>query len=104
MQDILRETPYYQEILKEGLQEGHHEGLEQGLQQGLQQGELAGLRQGLVEVVIGRFPKLTRLARKQVAVVDEPALLRHLLVQVSMAQSLEEAKQHLLAIDEDEED
>ena len=90
MQDILRETPYYQEILKEG----HLEGIKEG--------ELAGLRQGLVEVIVERFPKLTRLARKQVAVVDDPALLRHLLVKVSTVQSAEEAKQHLLAVDEDE--
>ncbi len=36
MHDMLRETPIYQEILKEGREEG----LEQGLEQGLQRGQL----------------------------------------------------------------
>jgi predicted transposase YdaD len=35
---VLRESPWYQEILKEGLEQGRQEGMQQGLQQGLQQG------------------------------------------------------------------
>ena len=31
---VLRESPWYQEILKEGLQKGEKQGLQQGLQQG----------------------------------------------------------------------
>ncbi len=31
---VLRESPWYQEILKEGLQKGETQGLQQGLQQG----------------------------------------------------------------------
>src|SRR5207244_12125840 len=49
MHDILRETPIYQEILKEGREEG--------IQQGLQRGQLDPLRQAIVEVVVARFPK-----------------------------------------------
>ncbi|MFM6320170.1 MAG: DUF4351 domain-containing protein [Dolichospermum sp.] len=41
---VLRESPWYQQILKEGLETGEKQGLQQalkhGLQQGLQQGEL----------------------------------------------------------------
>jgi predicted transposase YdaD len=99
MHDILRETPIYQEILKEGREEG----LEQGLEQGLQRGQLEALRQAVIDVVVERFPKLVRLAKKQVAVVEDPELLRHVLVKVSVAQSLEEARLHLLAVDEAEE-
>ncbi|MFM7367804.1 MAG: DUF4351 domain-containing protein, partial [Sphaerospermopsis kisseleviana] len=36
---VLRESPWYQEILKEGLQQGEKQGLQQGLQQGRQEGE-----------------------------------------------------------------
>ena len=46
MHDILRETPIYQEILKEGREEG--------LEQGLQRGQLEALRQAIVEVVVER--------------------------------------------------
>jgi hypothetical protein len=53
--------------------------------------------------VVERFLKLVRLAKKQVAVVEDPELLRHVLVKVSVAQSLDEARQHLLAGDEAQE-
>ena len=95
MHDILRETPIYQEILKEGRQEG--------LEQGLQRGQLEALRQAIVEVVVERFPKLVRLTKKQVVLIEDPELLRHVLVKVSVAQSAEEARGHLLAVDEAEE-
>ena len=99
MHDILRETPIYQEILKEGREEG----LEQGLEQGLQRGQLEALRQAVIDVVVERFPKLVRLAKKQVAVVEDSELLRHVLVKVSVVQTAEEAKQHLLALEEADE-
>ncbi len=35
---VLRESPWYQEILREGLQIGAQQGIQQGIQQGLQQG------------------------------------------------------------------
>jgi len=87
MHDMLRETPIYQEILKEGRKEGLEEGLE-------------ALRQAVVDVIAQRFPKLTRLAKKQVVIVEDPELLRQVLVKVSVVQSAEEAKQELHALDE----
>jgi predicted transposase YdaD len=92
MHDILRETPIYQEILKEGREEG--------LEQGLQRGQLEALRQAVVEVVVERFPRLVRLTKKQVALIEDPELLRHVLVKVSVAQNAEEAREHLLAVNE----
>lgn len=44
---VLRESPWYQEILEEGLERGLQQGLEQGLEQGLQQGLEQGLQEGL---------------------------------------------------------
>ena len=92
MHDILRETPIYQEILKEGREEG--------LEQGLQRGQLEALRQAVGERVVERFPRLVRLTKKQVVLIEDPEVLRYLLVKVSVAQSAEEASGHLLAIDE----
>src|SRR5215469_5066966 len=92
MHDILRETPIYQEILKEGREEG--------LEQGLQRGQLEALRQAVGERVVERFPRLVRLTKKQVVLIEDPEVLRYLLVKVSVAQSAEEARGHLLAIDE----
>ncbi|MEB3119901.1 MAG: DUF4351 domain-containing protein [Snowella sp.] len=44
---VLRESPWYQEILKEGLERGEKQGLERGLERGLQQGLQQGVQQGL---------------------------------------------------------
>ena len=88
MHDILRETPIYQEILKEGREEG------------LEQGRLEALRQAIVEVVVERFPQFVRLTKEQVALIEDPEVLRHVLVKVSVAQSAEEARGHLLAVSE----
>jgi len=108
MHDILRESPIYQEILREGREEGRErgreEGREQGREEGLQKGQLEALSQAVVDIVQERFPKLVRLTKKQVAVVKDAALLRHLIVKVSMAQDMEEAQLHLLAVDDDEDE
>ncbi len=97
MYDILQETPVYQFLTKEAREEGRQEGREEGRQEGLET-----FRQAIVEIVRKRFPKIVRLARKQVAVVDDPEQLRQLVVDISVAQSVEEVTQLLLAIDEEE--
>jgi flagellar biosynthesis/type III secretory pathway protein FliH len=89
--------------IKKSYKEGREEGFEQGLEQGLQRGQLEALRQAVIDVVVERFPKLVRLAKKQVAVVEDSELLRHVLVKVSVVQTAEEAKQHLLALEEADE-
>src|SRR5215469_16933187 len=91
MHDILRETPIYQEILKEGREEG------------LERGRIEALRQAIVDIVVERFSKLVRLAKKQVAAIEDPEVLRHVLVKVSVVQTAEEAKQQLLALNEADE-
>ena len=101
MHDLLRESPYYQEILQEGLAEGLEKGLEKGREEERRE-QLGGLRQTVIDIVLERFPKMVRLARKQVAFVEDPAILRHVIVKMSIAQTAEEAKQHLLRIDEEE--
>ncbi len=94
MHDILRDTPIYQLILKEGREEGREEGLEQG--------KLEVLRQTLVTIMEIRFPKLVRLAKKETSVIDDPDLLKALVVKMSIARDAVEAKQFLLELNEDE--
>jgi len=100
MYDILRETPVYQFMTKEAREEGLQEGLEKGLEKGRQE-EREALRQMIVNIVRKRFPKTVRLAKKQVAVVDDPAQLRQLVVDISTAQTAAELTQYLLAVDEE---
>lgn len=103
MHDILRESPYYQEILEEGREEGLEKGREQGREEERRE-QLEALRQTVIDIVLERFPKMIRMTRKQVAFVEDPAILRHLTVKMSISQTMEEAKQHLLKVDEEDED
>ena len=57
---VLRESPWYQEILQEGLAQGLAQGLEQGFEQGREQGREQGLEQGLLQ---GRREDILQLLR-----------------------------------------
>ena len=96
MHDILRETPIYQEILKEGREEG--------LEKGREEGQIEALRRAVVQIVLQRFPKLVRLAREKVAFAEDSDILLDLIGKLSVAADVENAKQCLLAIDESLED
>jgi len=106
MDDVLRDTPVYQEMTRwareEGLREGLQEGLREGRQEGRQEGLQEGLQQALLAIVTEHFPKLVRLAKKQMAGIKEPEALQLLIVKMSIAQSAEEAQQYLLEVDEEE--
>ena len=102
LQDILEDSWAYQEMvakgLQKGLEQGLQKGLEQGLEQGLQKGEVRGLREAIVDVVQERFPEITVLARKQVDMLEDPALLRRLIVKISTAQTVKQAEQALATL------
>ncbi|HEX6481080.1 MAG TPA: hypothetical protein VF043_19750 [Ktedonobacteraceae bacterium] len=102
MDDVLRDTPVYQEMTRWAREEGLREGLQEGLREGRQEGFLEGLQQALLAIVREHFPKLVRLARKQIAGIKEPEALQLLIVKMSIAQSAEEAQEYLLEVDEDE--
>jgi len=83
MNDILRESPFYQWILEEGEVKGIAKGI-------------AEMRQTVVDIVQERFPALAQLAEEIVATIHDLVQLRHLLVKLSSAQSAEQARQILL--------
>jgi flagellar biosynthesis/type III secretory pathway protein FliH len=108
MHDILRESPYYQEILQEGREEGLVKGLEEGLQkgrraghqegvqEGVRKGKLEGQRELLLAFVQARFPTMASLTKKLITIIDDPASLQDVAIKISMAQSDEEVQQYLL--------
>jgi len=113
--DIIRETPAYKVLTREAREEGIEIGFERGIEQGIERGIEQGIererqralqlqRELLLNVVKAHFPKLVRLARKQGSVIDEAKVLNDLIVKVSSAPTMEEARRHLLAVDEGEED
>jgi len=91
---VLRESPWYNQILEEGLQQG----LEQGLEQGLQQGVLNGRRQDIVHLLRVRFdptgPRLAVIA-EQLAAIEDTERLQDLLVEAMRTASLEAFLEHL---------
>ncbi len=89
--------------MKEGVQEGIELGFKRAIEQ-VRQEELDNLRETLFEIVKGRFPKLARLSKKQGIVIEDAKVLSDLIIKVSLASTMEEVRQHLLAVDEGEED
>lgn len=75
MHDILRDTPIYQEILREGLAEGIEQGIEQGIERGRLEGRLDAFRHVLLIWTEKRFPTLTPLAQERVARIQDIQML-----------------------------
>lgn len=106
-------TKGLQEGLQEGLAQGLEKGLEKGLTKGLQKGREEGvakaskrysqsLRQKIVLLFQARFPSLTSLAQEKVPLVKQPEMLEDLLLQVALTQTIEEARDCLLTIKQDD--
>jgi len=83
LEDILRDTPVYQEVLAEGMEKGLEKGLE-------------AQRQTLLDIVQERFPAIARLAKQQADAIGDPEVLRHLTVKISVVKTSKEAEQYLL--------
>jgi flagellar biosynthesis/type III secretory pathway protein FliH len=106
LNEILRNTPAYQKILREGRAEGLEEGLERGLEKGRQealQQELQRQREALLDVIRTRFPKIARQAKKQVDGIEDTAILLHLIIKIATVPTAEEAILLLLNLNGDEE-
>jgi len=78
LRDALRDSWAYQEIMQEGA---------------LQEQRLT-----VLEIVQARFPDVEPLAKKTVDSIGDLAVLRRLIVKISVIQTEEEAKQALLEV------
>jgi len=83
LEDILRDTPVYQEVLAIGEEKGLEKGLE-------------AQRQTLLDIVEERFPAIAHVARRQIVAIKDPDVLRHLTVKISVVKTSQEAEQYLL--------
>ncbi len=84
LRDVLRDTWAYQEIMQEGRQERRQE-----------------QRLTLLEVVQSRFPGIEPLAKKTVDSISDLAVLRRLIVKMSVVETEDKAKQVLLEMSKD---
>lgn len=101
----MKETWGFQEAALEGHEEELPQRFQMAFMQGIHQAHkeiLQELRQTLVKIVRLRFPHVVRLAKKQLFSIDDSAMLRDLIVKMSIAQNAEEAVIYLLEVDEDE--
>jgi len=93
LQDILRDTWAYKEIMQEGLQKGLQKGREQERQQ-----RLKDQRQIFMTIIQTHFPNITDLAQKRVDAIKDPETLQSLVLKMFAAQTEEQAKQALLEV------
>lgn len=89
LDDFLRDSPVYQEVLAEGLEKGLKKGLE-------------AQRQTLLDIVQERFPEIVPLVKKQADAIEDPEVLRRLTVKMSIVRTSKEAEQYLLSTTRDE--
>lgn len=113
LNDILRETPAFQKIAKEGLREGLEQGLQQGRIEGRVEGRVEGRIEGRIEgeklgalknlrqvaenLVATRFTNavLTDLARNSLSTIEDIPMLQQLVVNLAIVQTPEEVRQLL---------
>lgn len=95
-EDIVRDTWFVQKYLKEGLEQGLEQGLTKGREEGREQATLETLRLVILDAVQGRFPELLDLAKLQADGIQSSTLLRSLNSKIIAAQTVEDARRHLL--------
>ena len=91
MQDLLRDSWVYQEIMQEGYDKGREEEREE---------ELRRQRQLLMTIVQMHFPNTADLAQQQVDAIKEPEILQSLIFKVLESQTEEQATECLLSINQ----
>ena len=109
---VLRESPWYQEILEEGLERGLEQGLEQGLERGLEQGLEQGLERGrrvereemLVRILKRRFGDAPAELSQQISELETEQLsgLLDVVLEASSLAEVEAFLRTLLANESDE--
>lgn len=107
--DIFKESPVYYWLTDEAREEGLAQGREEARQREQEarqkeQQALEGFRQIAVALVSERFPKLTRLVKKQVYLAEDQARLQQMILKVNSVQDATEMTTLLLALDEEEQD
>jgi len=94
---VLRESPWYREILEEGLEKGLQQGLQQGLEQGLEQGLQQGLQQGLKQ---GMQRQLLRALGHRFGPVPGEVALRLQALEVEQLEALMDIALEVTSLDE----
>jgi hypothetical protein len=84
--DIIEESWVYQENIQKGVEKERQQ-------------ELQRQRQTLLTIVQRRFPEIIDFTKKQTDALEDPELLQNLIVQISLAQNVQEALLALITLD-----
>ena len=112
---VLKESPWYQEILQEGeqlgwklgRQEGWQEGKQEGKQEGRQEGQQEALQTGILRLFKVRFdpaPEMVGQLQQQLQKVTDLEDLEDLLVRIAQAQRVDAFLAELARLIEKEQD
>ncbi len=73
--NILKDSSYYQVLLKEGLEQGRKEGMEiglkEGIEKGIEKGRIKEAREILFRLGRLRFGRLDRASRSAIQAIDD---------------------------------
>lgn len=101
LDDILKDTPFVKYLEargeKRGEERGERRGEKRGEKIGLARGREEGFKQSLYAIISARFPALLTLAQEQTAHLTDTDYLNVLIVQMSVAQTEDDAREILLA-------
>ena len=115
LQDALRGTWAYQEIMQEGWEEGLQKGMTEGIEKGIEKGIVEGRAEGraeerlqrvkdqrqlLMTLVQAHFPNLVELTQQRANAVEDPEVLQGVVLKLVSAQTEEEAQQLLLSMEQ----
>jgi hypothetical protein len=97
MYDRLQETPLYKEMVRLATEKARVEALKEA-----EEARKKDLREMLLTLVQARFPKLADLTMHLARTIDQSSTLQTLILKISTASSLKEARQHLFKVIEEE--
>ena len=95
LQDILRDTDAYQQILREGEEKGYKDGKEEGKEEG----KLLASRQMLINLIQVKFPDAVSLAKRSIDTINDVEVLQTAAMKIFTMQTVEELFHLLLEMD-----
>jgi predicted transposase YdaD len=94
---VLRESPWYQEIVQEGVQKGQQKGFQEGRKEGLREGLREGTQKGMLDAILHLVQTRFDLSDSdieglvtQLQRVKKAEVLRQLLVNAASVESMDD--------------
>ena len=92
LEDLIRQSPAYKRIKREGVEEGLEKGIKKGIGQGVEKGRRETLKKMLLKLVEEKFSELLEETRVFVADIDDATMLERLTFSMGRAGALEQAR------------